>query len=237
MQLGGLLTAELSKLGLTSAELLLGLHSEYEVAWLDTDLRKPIEAEGFLIWSGAPMLTVEHIAAALETAWQMSLVSMSKEDLTHCEKLSGLCYLEPSAFSPHRLITELSMAQQIMAACVDSVERFCNSNEEPDEGDTACTQIKIFMLSTGSKQWTPLNIKNHHEDPDHITYSSNVEIDKSMAYAVLGSTFNLNFMRGYVSSLGYHCYNNLMGEVDPNRSRWLCTWHVRSWALATICGL
>ena len=216
VQLGGLLTAELSKLGLTSAELFLGLHSHSDVAWLDTDLRKPIEAEGLLIWSGAPMLTVEHIAAALETAWHPSLVSMSKGDHDHCAKLCSLCDLMSSALRPHRHITELSMAQQIMAACVESVEIFFKipSDEEPDERDTACTQLKFFMLSAGEKQWTPLNIKNHRETPDHATYSSHVQVDTYMASAVSGSTFNLEFMRGYASSLGYYCYNSLMCEVD-----------------------
>ena len=45
VQLGGLLTAELSKLGLPCAELFLGLHSDYQLGCLVTDLRKPVELQ------------------------------------------------------------------------------------------------------------------------------------------------------------------------------------------------
>ena len=237
VQLGGLLTAELSKLGLTSAELFLGLHSHYDVAWLDTDLRKPIEAEGLLIWSGAPMLTVEHIAAALETAWHTSLVSMSKGDHDHCAKLCSLCDLMSSALRPHRhtsqscqwlskswqhawSLLKYSVKYPVMRNLMNpSLQKPTHRKDKEIttlQRDTSCTQFKFFMLSAGEKQWTPLNIKNNCETPDHATYSSHVQVDTYMAYAVLGSTFNLEFMRGYTSSLGYHCHNSLMCEVDPN---------------------
>ena len=124
-----MLTAELSKLGLTNAELFLGLHSDHELGCLVTDLRKPVEAEGVLTWStGTPTLTVQHIAAALETAWQMSIVSMSQEDQSHCKKLCSLCSLQPDALTPHRNITELSMPQHILETCRNAVATFLEQN-------------------------------------------------------------------------------------------------------------
>ena len=93
MQLGGLLTVKLSKLGLTNAEPFLGLHSDHKLGCLVTDLRKPVEAEGVLTWPMTPTQTVENIAAALEAAWQMYMVSMSQEDQSHCRKLCSLCSL------------------------------------------------------------------------------------------------------------------------------------------------
>lgn len=206
-----MLTAELSKLGLTNAELFLGLHSDHELGCLVTDLRKPVEAEGVLTWStGTPTLTVQHIAAALETAWQMSIVSMSQEDQSHCKKLCSLCSLQPDALTPHRNITELSMPQHILETCRNAVATFYRT-ELADE--PALSHFKLFSLSADGKHWKSSDITEAHI---HSGYASNAAIDKYMACAVLGGSNNLDFMRGYTSQLGCHCYNFLMCDIDDN---------------------
>ena len=203
VQLGGLLTAEVSKLGLPCAELFLGLHSDYQLGCLVTDLRKPVEAEGILTWSITPGVTVDHIAAALEAAWQMSMVSMSQEDQSHCEKLCSLC-LEPCAVSPHRNMKELSMAQQILETCIKMFYA-------PPHGEARTASLsKLFTLSADRK-WSSSDIKSVPSE-----YALNVHISKHMACVVLSSSGNLEFMRGYTSQLGYHCHNSQMYEVDDD---------------------
>lgn len=210
VQLGGLLTVELSKLGLETAELFLAICSTDELCSLGSDMRKPVEADGVLKWSLAPAVNVQHIAAAIEVAWHMSLVPLSTENYYHFEKLCTVCSLEPASLSPHRNITELAMAQQVMETCKYVVQSgFARMYGNPTQ------EFKLFKHG---KQWRCEDINEQKAD-----VRESAELSKFKAFAVLGCADNLECMRGYESSLGrcgyasnlgYCCYTCLMMEVD-----------------------
>ena len=136
----------------------------------------------------------------------MSMVFMSQEDQSHCEKLCSLC-LEPCAVSPHRNMQELSVAQQLLETCIDAVQIFYGT---PHGEEQTASQFKLFTLSADRK-WSSLDIKSVPSG-----YALNKHISKHTACAVLSSSGNLEFMeaRGYTSQLGYR--NSLMCEVDDD---------------------
>ena len=214
VQLGGLLTVELSKLGLESAELFLDISSQGALCSLPSDIRKPIEAEGVLKWSLTPALTVQHIAAAIEVAWHTSLVSLSKENYYHFEMLCTSCSLDVADLSPHRNITELALAQKVMDVCSYVVQSgFARMYGNPNQ------EFKLFKLLTGER-WQSQDIGE-----EKTVAQEHVEISKFGACAVLSCTNNLECMGGYKSSLGYCryaselkycCYTCLMLDVDDD---------------------
>lgn len=212
VQLGGLLTIELSKLGLENAELFLDICSIQALCSLGSDMRKPIEAEGVLKWSLAPTVNVQHIAAAIEVAWHTSLVPLSTESYDHFEKLCTACSPEPASLSPHRNMTELALAQQVMETCKYVVQSgFARMYGNPTQE---------FMLFKHEKQWRSEDISELEADAQE-----HAELGKFKASAVLGCYDNLECMRSYKSSLGYCnyasnlgycCYTCLMLEVDDD---------------------
>jgi len=118
-----------------------------EQAIAAASLRQVIEAKGVLVWQHPHKLTEHHIAAAIEAAWQLALMSLSTQEAVHSQQYYDLILAElarkPAKLTQGKMLDALKSYYANVRVCVDS----------PSLGRSA-----PFDSTMGVKQGCPMSL-------------------------------------------------------------------------------
>jgi len=141
-----------------------------EQAIAAASLRQVIEAKGVLVWQHPRKLTEHHIAAAIEAAWQLALVSLSTQEGVQSQQYYDLILAElarkPAKLTPDQSVAELPPPQQVLSLCKTIA---VTSNKDLGEG-FECT---LFELSQAElSQVEMCQAKALHSSNQHVLLDS-----------------------------------------------------------------